>query len=582
MKIEFVSKQFGGKMPQMIRRTSVVSALLAVSFAIAASDNVLASPAPVEYMKYFSPLPQKNYVNESQDRIIKKKSFKLNKVIETKAVANKEQGFFAIVPNTKLTDLEYVKGLLENPKVNGISATIPWKMVEPGEGEFDWSAVDNLLSSCEKNQKYLILRISTSGVSENSENNEPITDTPKWVFDTGVKSITYIGANNKEYKMPIYWDDNYMAQWSNFIRQFGSRYDKNPYIHSIGITGGGDAHGTCVTPNFAKGQTTSKEATTISNAKQMVDVLKKDHGMTPKQLVEHWQYVVDAFAKRFQHTRLNLNINPPIANRGGEDLLDHIVDYAVYKYGQRVYVTRENEKYDRHGFDDYRVLLKFRNDTITGLQLSEAVSGEAMTKIARYALDDGISFIEIPENMLTSKEEATVSTLDRLSRHLGYKLISGKAQLPTESSVGQPLAASFEFANMGDSSPLRPERQMDKDLPVSYKIQIELRDSSGKPIVQSLHTPSTPTNKWLPGGKVSWQVDLKMPELATGEYTTWMSIVDPISKQKVKYINGTAGDNKLESVVDLELGKLKIVPKTSAAAIPKTTESTASKSMEAN
>src|SRR5207244_11723888 len=105
-----------------------------------------------------------------------------------------------------------------------------------------------LLDLAAKHDKPVILRVSTSGSDLGSE-----SDTPKWVFDSGVKSLSYSTPDGKSHLMPIFWDTTYLAQWSNFIKELGKRYDKNTHIHSIGITGGGLAGGTPVVPVFTAG-----------------------------------------------------------------------------------------------------------------------------------------------------------------------------------------------------------------------------------------------------------------------------------------------------------------------------------------
>lgn len=83
--------------------------------------------------------------------------------------------------------------------------------------------------------------------------------------------------------------------------------------------------------------------------------------------MEHWKYVADIFPKAFPHTRLNFDIDPPTPNRAGQDSLDEISDYLIYRYGQRIYLTRQGIGDAKHGFDQYRVLLKFHGDTLTGI-----------------------------------------------------------------------------------------------------------------------------------------------------------------------------------------------------------------------
>lgn len=539
--------------------------ILALAFGITHSPAALAKNKAVEYMKYFNPLPQKNYLNESQDRLIKKQKFKAADLPNTPPVKNTELGFFAIVPSENLKDLSAVEELLKNERSNGISVLFPWKVLEPQEEQYDWSSVDALLALCQTYKKQLILRVSTAGVDLPSDSEKASSDTPSWVFENGAKSVKYLGKDKKAHLMPVFWDKTYLAAFSNFINEMGSRYDKNLLIQSVGITGGGFRGGTSVLPtNIEKkgGDKTATNETGFSTSEQVEDYLRKEHGMSQKQIIDHWKYVADLFPQAFGNTRLNFAINPPTHNRAGEDALDEISDYLVYRYGEHVYITRQDLASGKHGFDDYRVLLKFRPDTYVGLSLLPSVTGEDMSKIARTALDDGVCFIEIPPQILNSQEKETKEALDKLASHMGYQLIAQKISIPQEVFQGEQMKAEFAFLNVGDASPKRPVRELDKDVASSYKIMVELRDASGKAVAKLLHTPEKTTESWRTGEQVSWQESLKMPKLSSGEYEAVVSVYDPGADKKLNLLDGRSAD-KQTVLSELSVGKVKIsVPST--------------------
>jgi Domain of unknown function (DUF4832)/Beta-galactosidase len=472
-----------------------------------------------ELLKYLNPVHEKTYLNDSQDRIIKKKSFKGTELAGAQAVSNKELGLFASVELSQLPDDALLKDILAQPSVNGLSVMVPWASAEPTEGQFDWKQIDHLLDLAAQNKKSIILRVTTCGLTD--------SDTPKWVFDAGAKSETYTGSDGKPHTLPVFWDTTYLAKWSNFINALGSRYDKNQSLHSVGITGGGVAGGTLVIPNIDNKDEHTKLETS----------LKSEFGMNQRQLVQHWKYVADLFPHAFPSCRLNFDIDPPTANRAGEDSLDEISDYLIYRYGQRVYLTRQNIADAKHGFDQYRVLLKFKPDTITGYRLAPSITAESLDKLAKFALDDGISFIEVPAQFFTAKDDAIGHTLEHLRSKLGYQLVSQSITLPADVKSGEPLKASFTFLNLGSAPAMRPSRQFDKDVASSYKVQLELRDGNGKPVVQSLHTPQVPTQKWIAGTPVSWEESLKMPKLTPGQYSVYLSLIDAETKRKLQLLD---------------------------------------------
>ncbi len=508
----------------------------------------------LEIIKYFNPIPEKGaYMNQSQDRIIKKKRFKVESIPGAQPVANRENGVFAIVTPTQAQDQALLTKLLDDPKVNGISATLPWRMLQTDEDTFNWKPVDDILKLCAAHKKTLILRVSTCGID-----NSQVSDTPDWVLsDAEVKSVEYTGTDGKPHKMPIYWNTAYLAKWGNFVAEMGEKYDKNEWIHSIGVTGGGVGGSTKIVPHFSTTADKSGVADSNTRFKALNELLKKEHGMSQRQLVEHWKYVADMYPKAFPTARLNFDIDPPTPNRAGQDSLDEISDYLVYRYGQRVYLTRQDVANAKHGFDEYRVLLKFKPDTLTGYQLTPTITTEELTKLTKNALQDGISYAEVPADLLISSDQTITKGLDDLRSKLGYQVVSKGVTLPKDVKSGEPLKASFNWINIGAASPMRPSRELDKDVSSSYKVQIELRDINGKAVVRSLHTPEVPTHKWTPGQPISYQEELKMPPLKPGQYSVWLSMVEPDTKRKLQVLDASTTEPKIASAVDI--GKIEVL-----------------------
>lgn len=527
-------------------RSKSVAFLSLVSLTSLLGTPALAKNTPGELIKYLNPLQKKGYLNESQDRVIKKKKFKSVAIEGAQSVANKEIGLFATIDAEQAADESYLKDLLAQPAVNGLSYLASWRSLEPEEGKYSWQTIDNLLKLCAEKGKSLILRVSTCGLDEKKD---LVSDTPQWVFDAGSKSVEYKGADGNPHKMPIYWDSTYLAKWSNFVNTMGERYDKNNAVHSIGITGGGVRGGTAIVPDFSADK---------QDFEKVDETLKKDHGMNQRQLVEHWKYVADLFPHAFKVARLNFDIDPPTPNRAGEDTLDEISDYLVYRYGQRVYLTRQNVANAKHGFDQYRVLLKFKPDTLTGYELSKNFPAADLDALCKNALNDGISYVEVPAGLFKGSDNEALTKLDALRSKLGYQLVAQKIQLPPDLKSGQPLKASFTFVNLGSAAPMRPSRQFDKDVVTSYKVQLELRDRTGKAAMLSLHTPSVPTNKWLSGQPISWEEELKTSKLKPGEYSVYLSMVDADTKRKLQFLDAATGDKpKTEST--LAVGKIQVV-----------------------
>lgn len=595
--------------------------LLALSFSLVVGQSVLINqPAlsevkkkneAVEFFKYFNPIQKKGYQNQAQDRIIKKKSFKVADLPDGASIINGEQGFYVTVPPAKSEDLDFAKEVLSNPKTHGLSILLTWNQLEPQEEEYKWEKIDNLLKLCEQNDKKLILRIATCGVEAPGSDSTAVVDVPKYVFDNGAKSVEYIGVDGKKYVMPVFWDGTYLAAWGNFIGELGSRYDKNTVIQSIGITGGGIGGALSVLPVVdkddlvasepgdstavstdtkseldseksaadGKGSSASSESKAatpeaaskdsdkgaLKTAKDSLNALEKtlskEYGMNQRQLVGHWKYVGDLFIKALPTARLNMDIDPPIPGRKGQDALDEISDYFVYKYGHRVYLTRMDVDSSKHGFDQYRVLLKFRKDTTTGYEITPGIASKEYEKLAKIALEDGIGYVELPYELLTSKDESVQKALNKIACHMGWQVVARKIEIDKEIALGEPLAAAFSVVNVGTSNPRRVERNLGKDVPASLKMQIEIKDKEGKSLLVSYGTPEVESTAWDAGLPVEWAQEFRLKDgngkqLPIGEYDVFVSMID--GDHKVKILNGTSGEALIPQE-EIAVGQLKIV-----------------------
>jgi hypothetical protein len=278
--------------------------------------------------------------------------------------------------------------------------------------------------------------------------------------------------------------------------------------------------------------------------------------MNQKQLVDHWKYVADLFPAAFSKTHLNFDIDPPIPDRAGQNALDEISDYLIYRYGQRVFLTHRNVADGKHGFDQYRVVIKFKADTFTGYELANAVSPEDLEKISHTALDDGASFMEVPEKLITSNDETVKQALSQLRSHMGYQILLNDVTIPKEIKPGGNVSTSFGFMNLGDSAAMCPERTFDKDIPASFKVALEFRNASNKLAALVLHTPSVPTTQWTGGKPIQWEESLKMPMLAAGKYSLALGLVNSNGRRHINFLNGLEGTDKTVVTNSVPLGSV--------------------------
>ncbi len=491
---------------------------------------VIAKSNLSNYMDYLKPdLTKKTNLNQAQDRLIKKQKITKSKLSVNRYIDNREIGIFL---NTNLDDLKKVypnnSEFTKTVKyIAGIVLTIPWNKLEPEEANYDFSQIDEAIDWCKLHQKLLILQIPSSGYSLTTD-SQINSYTPEWFYRSDAKFIEYKNAHNQSCKMPVPWDDTYLAKWVNFIMAVGKKYDGNHYLHSISITGGGYDTNTAILPDNI----------TEPTRQEIYTKLKTDFKLNQKVAVDNWKYICDLYAKAFPESSLNFGLNPPIPRRIGEDSLDEISNYIIFRYGKKIFLTRQNVNSSKNTFDDYRLLLKFHTDTYTALQLSDSIDAEMFRKITKWALTDGVSILQIPYPLLENlTNDTNLNMFKDFRRRLGFQLVFLKANFPKEIDFDDDITMDFTFDNNGVAPAINYTKELDKQIPASYKIEITFKNKDNQIKAISYHTPKPPTNSWKSAAPITWSEDLKTTGIARGSYSLFLSLMDKETDQKLNLLD---------------------------------------------
>lgn len=105
---------------------------------------------------------------------------------------------------------------------------LDWNWIEPAEGDFQWSVIDNAIETCAGHGKPFAFGIMAANNSTSSE-----FVTPEWVFAAGAESTPYTGTANNVIQSPVWNDPVYLEKMQNLIRALAERYDGDPNIAYI-------------------------------------------------------------------------------------------------------------------------------------------------------------------------------------------------------------------------------------------------------------------------------------------------------------------------------------------------------------
>jgi len=121
--------------------------------------------------------------------------------------------------------------VLSNPSVDGIVLFFNWSTIEPLENQYNWKSVDARIAQAAAAGKTVSLTVMAG------------FQAPAWVYTDGAKSFKFVWDKNwgpalcSVQSMPLPWDSTYLAKWDSFVSVFGARYDSNPTVAHVKLTG---------------------------------------------------------------------------------------------------------------------------------------------------------------------------------------------------------------------------------------------------------------------------------------------------------------------------------------------------------
>lgn len=263
-----------------------------------------------------------------------------------------------------------------NPYVQGVLLRTHWNKIQAHDGPIDWSFFDQGVALAAQYHKKLGLLI-TAGVT-----------TPEWVYAAGARRFTVNKLRNQGEPAPMHqplpWDPVFQAKWSNVIRAFGGRYDRNPKVAYVIMGGSG-----------------RKAESFFVSTPEDIAGFERLGGLTSWKAGVKW--ITNEYAKHFIATPFLLDLGAPVPSPGGRAALADVCNYAVRTYPHRFGVKSDGlaANYDLTSFGA-REVAALTGKTTVGFQMSvpsKHKTGQQGGLLLADALDRGIGlgahFIEV-------------------------------------------------------------------------------------------------------------------------------------------------------------------------------------------
>ena len=274
---------------------------------------------------------------------------------------------------TVSTPSTMVDTALANPNVSGLSVRVSWAALEPSPGVYDWRRIDDAIARARAAGKLAMIRI-LAGIY-----------TPDWVL-AQVPTLTFSGADcynaattyPSQVTMPIPWNATFLSLWTRLVGALGARYDGNPTLYSMQMSGGGF----------------------IGEMTLPTDVQKwLDAGYTDAKYVGAWDTIVDSFRRAFPTTPVNLDITAPFPlNQYTTDVFVPVASYSTQDGSKRAWVQNNALRWQMLGvYGPYRKEIRTVSPTTrVGYQmLGVSDSADHLHMAFQVAIEDGASYVEV-------------------------------------------------------------------------------------------------------------------------------------------------------------------------------------------
>jgi hypothetical protein len=342
-------------------------------------------------------------------------------------------GIYALVSASKPVPQE----VFARNNIDGIALRYWWKTLESSEGIYDWSPVTRDILAARAHSKKVSLSIA-AGIG-----------TPAWVYAANVRQFKFRWVKSwgppicSEQRIPIPWDPVYLSKWRTFVRAFGLRYDSDPTVVLVKITGlNGDTEETNLPHDTGKlvrrGGMSCLSSDDIAEWRQV--------GYSREKVEQAWKLMLDAFAESFPHKRLAIMTGPsfprvagfgPGIRKGGNadgKLAKELISEGIENYDDR-FVVQNN---GLSAFWNWKEVANVAGRVTTGYQMLWSVTGDRTCRMNRHvtpcdprttlasAIDRGIG---------ASGKYFEIYTADVINPQLQDVLANAHARLASRSAI---------------------------------------------------------------------------------------------------------------------------------------------------
>ncbi|MBI1227826.1 MAG: PKD domain-containing protein [Bacteroidetes bacterium] len=308
--------------------------------------------------------------------------------------------------------------IASKPFVKGILVRVGWDLVEPSDDSYNWGLIDDQIAAAKSYGKKVSLGVGCGKA------------TPQWVYTAGAQKLTSSHPVLGNISLPVPWDAVFLQKWTDFIAQFGDRYQTDTTVTLVYVT------------NSTANGFEMQEPPVVSPSWTSV-------GYSDTKMVDSWKAVLDAFSAAFPNHYIANDFHPV----NGSD----VVADSVYVYGRQLMPNQYGAAawwWTQHNTtvypQQYEILQhSAQNAPFTGVQManngtsdSTAFGPGGMPAALQLAIDDGVCYWELwNQDILNPDFEDLLSNAACVAPAAGFTV--------SQSSGCAPFTVQFDNTSSG-------------------------------------------------------------------------------------------------------------------------------------
>ena len=409
--------------------------------------------------------------------------------------------------------------------VGYVRRNISWKKLNPDDGQYNWQLLDTFIASARQNGEDISFRIYTMiGDSFGGE------EVPQWVLSKGA---VILPSGEPDYSNCVY-----QQEWGTFVEAMIRKYDGNPDIAFIDISGYGNFNEWSWRDDQTQYDQAWEDDYRAGNARP--SSLVSIDGQARRRLAD--MFIGGSYPNHQCRNKANQIQTTPYYYQGFQKT-QLVMPFAGIRQATQYVFSRRPDvgfRYDCLGRDTTPIINDFKNE-ISQIWRKAPVVYEFCTP-EQVQVANAAYLLNATHGSLVHNNEYSFDqpTLINLLKNIGYRYFLNQVMYSSEAQPGSVIALDMIWQNIGNA-PYYPK------MGHAFQLHFSLLNESNQPVFD--YPISADISSWMPAEQTTDPapdnpVSLIIPipsDFPPGTYTPYISIFDSKTNKPINL--AMKGDN---------------------------------------